>query len=163
MKGKMIKKLKTKMLILAAAMLAILPFTPIAMVVGIPMATGCARSTNSTNSGDQVLISAEKTAEISLAVIDGFVTIEQDNRAFLNTVSPEIEKASHKVQKEGMAAWEGLRKATLTYKNNRTDDNRATMATWTATLKAFQELAQKYAIEAANALAKKRAEQPPAK
>lgn len=161
MKGKMIKKLKMKMLILAAAMLAILPFTPVAIVGGLT--TGCARSTNSTNSGDQVLISAEKTAEIALAVIDGFVTIEQDNRAFLNTVSPEIEKASHKVQKEGMAAWEGLRKATLTYKNNRTEDNRATMATWTATLKAFQELAQKYAIEAANALAKKRAEQPPAK
>lgn len=154
MKGNMMKKLKCKLMMVLAFMLATLPpLAPLAPVAAVGViSVGCA----STNGGDSVLINAEKTAEMSLSVMDGFVTIEQDNRAFLNTVSPKIEEASHKIQNEGMKAWDGLRQATATYKANRTEENKANVNTWIATLKTFRELAEKYTTEATAAMVKKR-------
>lgn len=154
------KKLKYKvMIMLAFLMTTMAPLAPVA-VIGV-VGVSCA----STNGGDAVLINAEKSAEIGLSAMDLYVTVEQDNRAFLKTVSPEFEKISQQVQTEGMKAWENLRAATATYKANRTPDNQANMATWVSTLKKFQEIAQKYAAEAVAEIAKARksGQLPPAK
>lgn len=159
MKGQM-KKLKYKvMIILAFLMTTMAPLAPVA-VIGV-VGVSCA----STNGGDAVLINAEKSAEIGLSAIDLYVTIEQDNRAFLKTVSPEFEKISHQVQGEGMKAWENLRASTAVYKANRTPDNQANMTTLVAVLKSFQQIAQDYAARAASEIAKARksGQLPPAK
>lgn len=144
------KKLKVMaMAVVACVATFTVPLAPLALV-------GCTGGCAKIESGqDKVVVNAERTAQASLALMDAFVTIEQDNRAFLNTVSPKIEEASHRVQKDGMAAFDGLRAATQAYKSNRSPENAVTVQTWLATLETFRALAVQYTTEASAALSKR--------
>lgn len=132
-------KLKIKLTILFAALgLWVLPTTSLVLV-------GCAPGCSTVAEGhDPIVVRAEQVADLSFEVLDAFVTLEENNRAYLRTVSPEIEKAANTIRRDGRAALEGLRDATRTYKTNRTPENKANLDTWIATVEKLRQIALKH-------------------
>lgn len=139
MKGKM-NKLKMKAMILLSFLLATLPL-PMASVALVGCTSGC-RSV--AEGSDPVVVRAEQAADISFEIMDAYLSLEENNREYLRTVSPEFEKAAIRVRTDGKAAIENLRSATKTYKQNRTPENKANITTWLATVEEIRRIAAKY-------------------
>lgn len=83
---------------------------------------------------DPVVVQAERTTVMAVDVFDGFLKWEYDNRAALSAL-PEIKQAADRIRAQSPAWLQTARQVTKAYKVNRTEENKATVLTWTAVLR----------------------------
>jgi hypothetical protein len=93
---------------------------------------------------DQIILTAEKTAETALLTFDTFVTLERENEAMLKTANPQIHTYANYIRLHGKGWIVQLRNATKVFKANRTPDSRANLNTILATLISAIGDTQKY-------------------
>ena len=84
---------------------------------------------------DPLVVRAEQTQQVSLAVVDQFLRYEYKNRA---TLGPKVKQAADEVRKNFPPASKALEAATKAYKNNRTIDNKANLITWLSVVETLQ-------------------------
>lgn len=86
---------------------------------------------------EQIISDAEKTADIGDDTVNTFLKIDYDNRVFLNAHAPSVHAFAQKLRHNDMAlnAIKQLRSATITFKKSTTTDNRASLMTLIATVK----------------------------
>lgn len=125
------------------AMLAVpLPIASLALV-------GCTGGCASVEQGSETLVvRAEQTYQGAAQVFKAFTTFEFNNRAYLNTVSGDIEKAANTIRMDGFTALESLQKAVVAYKADRTAENRTTIDTWLARVTALEGIVTEYMSKA---------------
>lgn len=133
------RKLQTFAMTLLAVMAAcVMPLAPVALV-------GCTGGCSTVAEGhDPIVVRAEQAADLSFEVFDSYLRLEEANRDYLRTVSPEFEKTANAIRVDGRAAIESLRSATKAYKNNRTPENKANVETWLRTVEVLRQTALKY-------------------
>lgn len=136
------KQLRTKVaMILAVTWMCAVPVAPVAFV-GVAT-TGC--STNKVAEGsDPIVVNAERLQATAFEALDMLMTMEENNRAYLRSVAPEVERAANLIRRDGPNALKSLEDATLAYKRNRTPENKANMETWIKTVEALKATAIKY-------------------
>lgn len=132
------------MMVLAAVSFLAMPVAPLALVVGCS-GGGCATVAEG---HDVVVVRAETIADLSFEVMDTYLRLEENNRAYLKTISPEFEKTASKVAVDGKAAIQSLRSATKAYKQNRTPENKSNVDTWLAVVEDLRKTALKFTGQA---------------
>lgn len=145
------KKMKYALVaIVASATLWIAPLATVGLV-------GCGGGCASVNQGqDSLVVNSERLQATALAIMDTFVAVEENNRAYLRTVSPEIENAANKIRREGKTALTELGAVTRAYKSNRSAENKANINTWLKTLAELQRVATDNLVAANAAIASKK-------
>lgn len=133
----------TVTLLLLTVGLWAVPVVPIALLVGC--SGGCA----SVDPGSETLVvRAEQTYQGTTDVFKAFTTYEYNNRAILQKLSPEIEKAANTIRTDGFNAVESLQKAVVEYKANRTAENRSAIETWLQRVDVLERLVVEYFAKA---------------
>lgn len=113
-------KLKCKLMIVLAFLLATMPL-PIASVALVGCTGGCA----SVDKGaDLEVVRAEQFYRGADKLMRSFTTFEFNNRAKLNAIDPNIEKAANTVRIDGFDALVKVQESVVKYKANRTPENR---------------------------------------
>lgn len=121
-----------------ASMLLVAPIS-----IGTSLLTGCAAVQEGQ---DSLVVQAERLAANSYDVVDGFVTLERNQRDLLWRTDQNIKRVADKLRNEFPRALESLRATTKAYKRNRTPENKATLITWQAVIN--QLLAELYTAQA---------------
>lgn len=93
---------------------------------------------------DPVVVNAERTANLASDTFDTFLKIEYDNRAALETVSPEIHKYAESLRAHAPTWLASLRSLTKAYKFNRTAENKASLQTAVAVVVAAMQESSNY-------------------
>lgn len=94
---------------------------------------------------DPAVVNAERTTAAALEAFDTFLLWEFQNRDTLAQV-PKIRKAADHIRANGQAWLATARTLTKAYKNNRTPENKANLATAVEVLKAATKEAQAYLL-----------------
>lgn len=93
---------------------------------------------------DPIVVQAERTTKIALATFDMFLKYEFENKEMLEKLSPDIHKFAEQVRRKGPTWLQSARNLTLTYKNNRSEENKFQLETAVAVLQAAVSESQKY-------------------
>ncbi len=90
---------------------------------------------------DPVVVRAEQSAQIATDTFDVFLKFEYENSDLLKKITPEFHKAAELIRRNGKGWILTLRNVTKSYKQNRTPENKANVATALATVdRALQEV-----------------------
>lgn len=136
-------KAKGRMLVLIA-MIGVwaMPLAPIVLV-------GCSGGCAALDKGaDPVVVRAEQTYQGASQIFKSFTTFEFNNRAYLQGVSGDIEKAANTIRTDGFDALVALQNATIAYKSHRTANNKANLETWLATVEKLDGIVTEYLARA---------------
>lgn len=93
---------------------------------------------------DKILIHTEQALAIALDTFDTFLKIERANRIEFDKVSPEIHKFAENIRRNGKNWIKSAEHAHDVYRDSRTSQNYANLATAAQTLKVAVTEAQKY-------------------
>ncbi len=108
-------------------------------VASVPVLTGCASIT----SGDPVVVRTEQAMSLAFDTMDAFVKFEHLYNS-KGELGPDVRNAAEKIR-AGAPKWMATAKIMLqTYKNNRTEENKANLMTALAMLQAGASEATKY-------------------
>lgn len=124
------KTLKVWYAAYAAAALGVLLWMTVPTVAVVTFA-GCAAVAPG---ADPVVVNAERTTKNAWTLVESFLEYEKANRNVLFKADPSIKQWADKIRAEAPPAFEVARNATKAYKRNRTPENKATLATYLATV-----------------------------
>jgi uncharacterized protein YceK len=136
-----------KLIILLVAL--ILPFSGCSTVSKVYKASTTGVSLSASKApgivrDDKILIYTEQALSVALDTFDTFLKLERANEDGLRKVSPEIHVYAEKVRKNGKGWIKSAEKAHDTYRDNRTDQNYATLITAYRTLQTAIQESRKY-------------------
>lgn len=98
--------------------------------------TGCAPAGAVT--GDPVVINSERAIGIAFDTVDGFLRWEHVNRG---VVTPKVHAAAQSLRRDAPDAFRNARAVLRAYKSNRSQEQKALLDTWLATLSELARVA----------------------
>lgn len=119
-----------------------LPLMGSALVLGGGLLVSACATERLAPGADPVVVYAERTAKVTLALADGFLSWELENRPGLPS---QVTAAADTLRDDFPKAWWEFRKLTKVYKANRTPENRADLQTAQAVLERLVQTVRNYA------------------
>jgi hypothetical protein len=96
---------------------------------------------------DPVVVNAERVTASAVEVFDGLFRTEFANHAVIRARAPQVASGVNQLRQVAPQAIATARAATQAYKNNRTSENKANVATALAVLQALLDQARVYLTE----------------
>lgn len=115
-------------------------------VIAAVALVGCNGCGTLNEGADPVVVRAEQTAEIAFDLFDIYVKMEANNAETLAAISPQFKQVGDIIRGEGLTAVTELRVATKIYKQNRNEQNKATMETYLTLVSNLQRVVNEYLV-----------------
>ena len=119
-------------------------FNLMAQVAFLSLLVSCA---SVTPGNDPVVVNAERVTAAAAETFDGLFRTEAANHAIIKARAPQVAAGVNKLRAVAPEALESARAVTMAYKHNRSDENKANLATAIAVLQSLLDQAREYLTE----------------